>query len=368
MPLFMDFHKFDHITIEDVVKCHLADQSVQDKYGVKYLQFWVNQEAGTVFCLTEGPDKESCQAVHQEAHGNIACALVEVERGHFDMLMGEGRKENHGMVQQEDGSLDLGYRFILVVSIRGIAKIAGSKDHHTKRTPDRARKLVAQNISAFKGREVKWPADNNLIGVFNDSSAAVRCALQIQHTLILPKDSEPDITFKIGIGAGQPVTKDGEFFTNAIRLATELNNIAQENQILISSLVKKLCEDEILVQKNKSFLKVLEEPDEGFVSSLLKITDTKLGDDGFTIESLSHDIGISRPQLYRKITSLTGRSPNDLMRDLRMDKAFNLLMRKSGNISEVALEVGYNNASYFAKCFSEKFGCTPSEFVEASKG
>src|SRR6188472_2803424 len=92
MPLYMDFHKFDSITIEDVKTAHMADVAIQDKYGVKYHQFWVNQDAGTVFCLCEGPDKETCELVHQLAHGNKACALTEVESGFYKALMGE----NHG--------------------------------------------------------------------------------------------------------------------------------------------------------------------------------------------------------------------------------------------------------------------------------
>lgn len=96
MPLFMDFHKIENITIEDVKSAHIADKKVQDKYGVKYHQFWVNHEAGTVFCLMQGPDKESCEAVHREAHGNIACAMTEVEPGLYEMIMGPGQKIDHG--------------------------------------------------------------------------------------------------------------------------------------------------------------------------------------------------------------------------------------------------------------------------------
>jgi len=59
MPLYMDIHKSAEITIEDVKKAHVADKSIQDRYGVKYHQFWVNKEAGMVFCLCEGPDKET---------------------------------------------------------------------------------------------------------------------------------------------------------------------------------------------------------------------------------------------------------------------------------------------------------------------
>jgi AraC-like DNA-binding protein len=72
-------------------------------------------------------------------------------------------------------------------------------------------------------------------------------------------------------------------------------------------------------------------------------------------------MGMSRPQLYRKTTSLTGKSPNDFIKEIRMRKAWHLLKLKKGNISEVALEVGYSNPSYFSKIFHESFGCTPSE-------
>jgi hypothetical protein len=56
MPLFMDFHKIENITLDAVRMAHSADEAIQDRYGVKYHQFWVNEEAGSVFCLVEGPD------------------------------------------------------------------------------------------------------------------------------------------------------------------------------------------------------------------------------------------------------------------------------------------------------------------------
>jgi len=106
MPLYMDIHKFAEITIEDVKKAHVADKAIQDRYGVKYHQFWVNKEAGMVFCLCEGPDKETCALVHQLAHGNIACNIVEVEPGYYKLLMGDGQPVEHGLVQNDNGSAD----------------------------------------------------------------------------------------------------------------------------------------------------------------------------------------------------------------------------------------------------------------------
>jgi len=357
MPLFMDFHKIENVTIEDVKTAHIADRSIQDKYGVRYHQFWVNQEAGTVFCLIEGPNKETCALVHQMAHGNIACALTEVETGFYELFMGKNLHIDHGLVKNEDGSVDLGYRNVLVASVRGVTNAKDSKELRSLQIPHWAKKTVFQNISKFHGREVKWDADDSLIGIFNEATEAVKCAHQIQNEL-LANDHEPKVVFKVGISADQPVTKDGEFFTKAIKLAHRLSSTAEDNQIMISSLVKKLCRDDDATAS--SIIKYLDPTDEEFVTDFLDITDQNLSNNSFSIESMCKDIGISRPQLYRKITSLTGRAPNDFLRDIRMEKALTLLKQKAGNISQVALEVGYNNPSYFAKCFADKFGCTPS--------
>ena len=357
MPLFMDFHKIDNITIETVKTAHTADQSIQDKYGVTYHQFWINQEAGTVFCLVEGPDAETCELVHKLAHGNIACALTEVETGFYKMFMGEGHRVDHGIVRNEDGSIDLGYRSILVASVRAMTNARDTKELQLLQIPHWAKTVVYQKISKLHGREVKWDADDSLIGVFNDANDAVECARQIQSEL-LTNGNEPKVVFKIGISSDQPVTKDGEFFTKAIKLAHRLSITAGDNQILISSLAKRLCHDAV---PTTSSFKYLDTSEEDFVSLLIEIVLRNLANNDFTIDQICKDIGISRPQLYRKITSLTGRAPNEFLRNIRMEKALTLLKQKAGNVSQVALEVGYNNPSYFAKCFAEKFGCMPSE-------
>lgn len=357
MPLFMDFHKIENITIDDVLKAHMADLAIQEEYGVKYHQFWVNQKEGTVFCLTEGPDAKTCELVHKMAHGNIACAITEVQPGFFELFMGNKHRVDHGVVKNEDGTIDLGYRSVLVASVRGLTAASHSKELHLLQIPHWAKESVTDTIVEFRGREVSWDADDTIIGVFHDSTDAVRCASQIQHALM--KDREPGVIFKMGVGADQPVTENGEFFTKAIRLAHRLCVTAKENQVVVSSLVKKLS----TYSGNKLGMKFLNAPDEAFVFHLLDITDRNLANTQFNIDSICKDIGISRPQLYRKITSLTGRAPNYFLRDLRMEKALALLKQKTWNISQVALEVGYSNPSYFSRCFAEKFGCMPSEFL-----
>jgi len=371
MPLFMDFHKGMFVTVEDVKNAHIADEKVQDKYGVIYHQFWVNEEAGAVFCLMEGPDKESCEAVHREAHGDVACSIVEVEPGFYKLLMGEGHRVDRGHVHYEDGTVDLGYRNILVVNIQAFTALTASSDYRFLRTPINERKLVLEKVGEFHGREISWSADDSLISVFNSPANAIRAAIEIQKALTEAQEKglEKDFSFyfRIGLSAGQPVTEFDEFFGEAIKLARRLSNIAQMNEILISSLVSELCDVKEITrrhgQENIS-VKSLNTNEESFINNLFKVTDKNLADENFSIESLSRDVGISRPQLYRKIVMLAGRSPNDLIIDLRMDRAMSLLKKKAGNISQIAMEVGYSNPSYFAKCFTKKFGCTPSKYIE----
>lgn len=64
-------------------------------------QYWVNEKAGTAYCLMEAPDKESCAATHLEANGFKACQIVEMEGGMYDLFIGENQKVDHGLVRRE---------------------------------------------------------------------------------------------------------------------------------------------------------------------------------------------------------------------------------------------------------------------------
>jgi hypothetical protein len=82
MPLYMDMHrKVKGLTPEAVAGAHKKDLEVQDKHGVKYLQYWYNKEEGRVFCLVDAPNKDAATAVHKEAHGLMADEITEVTEG-----------------------------------------------------------------------------------------------------------------------------------------------------------------------------------------------------------------------------------------------------------------------------------------------
>mgnify|MGYP000502673053 FL=1 len=98
-----------------------------------------------------------------------------------------------------------------------------------------------------------------------------------------------------------------------------------------------------------------------FVEKFRTIIKANLGNSELNVETISHEMGISRAQLYRKIKSITGISPNDIVREARMRRADRLLETTDKSVSEIAYEVGFSSPSYFTKCYREFFGRTPNK-------
>jgi DNA-binding response OmpR family regulator len=106
--------------------------------------------------------------------------------------------------------------------------------------------------------------------------------------------------------------------------------------------------------------------DEVFLERVIKAVEAHLGDPDFDVEGLGGEVGLSRVQLYRKLYALTGQPPSDFIRTLRLRRGAELLASKAGNVSEVAYRVGFKEPSYFSRCFSQAYGCSPSEYRSAN--
>jgi hypothetical protein len=82
MALFMDSHAIEGgVKAGDVAQAHQADLQTQDRYGVNYLRYWVDESAGKIFCLVEAPDADAANRVHREAHGLVAQSINQVIEG-----------------------------------------------------------------------------------------------------------------------------------------------------------------------------------------------------------------------------------------------------------------------------------------------
>jgi hypothetical protein len=82
MALFMDVHTLDGpVPMANAEHAHAADLKTQERYGVNYLRYWVDEKAGKIFCLVEAPDADAAASVHREAHGLVADAIFPVTEG-----------------------------------------------------------------------------------------------------------------------------------------------------------------------------------------------------------------------------------------------------------------------------------------------
>lgn len=83
MPLYMDVHQKlpEGAAAKDVADAHDADLRVQEKFGVNYISYWVDEKNGKVFCLVDAPDADAATACHREAHGLTADEIYEVVQG-----------------------------------------------------------------------------------------------------------------------------------------------------------------------------------------------------------------------------------------------------------------------------------------------
>ena len=81
MALFLDIHNIEGVTAEAAAQAHAADLRTQDRYGVDYQRYWVDEAKGQVFCLVEAPSADAARAVHHEAHGLVAETINPVIEG-----------------------------------------------------------------------------------------------------------------------------------------------------------------------------------------------------------------------------------------------------------------------------------------------
>ncbi len=102
--------------------------------------------------------------------------------------------------------------------------------------------------------------------------------------------------------------------------------------------------------------------DEQFLSKAIHLTEENMADQGFSVEKLSSMLGLHRANLYKKLLSITGKTPVEFIRTIRLKRAAQYLLKSQLYISEIAYEVGFNSPKLFSRHFRSEFGMTPREY------
>ena len=142
-----------------------------------------------------------------------------------------------------------------------------------------------------------------------------------------------------------------------------------EPDILLSRVEQLLHSRE--THEAKARMEVLSTPkeieavsyDEKFLASVIHLIEEHISDSELNVNALCEWTDINNKQMYRKIKQLTGMTPVEYIKSIRMKKAAMLLKQQKFTVAEVMYMVGFSNHSYFSKCFQAEFGVTPKQYV-----
>ncbi len=172
--------------------------------------------------------------------------------------------------------------------------------------------------------------------------------------LLTAKSHEHDQLEGLNIGADAYITKP---FNIEILKKTALNLIRNREMLKNNYSGNQIQEDKI--EKI-----AMESADEKLIQKIMVFINKNLNDPALNVEMIASEVGISRVHLHRKLKELTSQSSRDLIRNIRLKQAGELLASKHTNIAEVAYLVGFSNTSKFSTSFKEFYGVSPKAYME----
>jgi len=157
------------------------------------------------------------------------------------------------------------------------------------------------------------------------------------------------------VGVNDYITKP---FTFEI-LASRIRNLLAQQKLLQKKFQKQ-------IEVNPAEITVTS-VDEKFLKQALEAVEKQMDNPDFSVEDISRDMCMNRVTFYRKILSLTGKTPIEFIRSIRLKRAAQLLEKSGLSVSEIAYEVGFNSPKVFTKFFKEEFKVLPSQYANSKK-
>ena len=134
--------------------------------------------------------------------------------------------------------------------------------------------------------------------------------------------------------------------SNMVQSMNQIKKHSRKKILLVDAEINNSSADEEFLEKLSTYIRI-------------NITNPDLN-----VNKTGEDLGISRVHLYRKVKSITGKSPVEFIRDFRLAAAVKLLEQKNYNVNEVSYKVGFQDVSYFRKCFKKKYGISSTKYLE----
>lgn len=189
----------------------------------------------------------------------------------------------------------------------------------------------------------------------------VRQDFNISHIPVIvltAKNTEEDKLTSIKSGANAFITKP---FSSS-HLMARINQLLEEQRIFQRKMVMQSTVENATDNNNDEYEQHLVKKDIEFVHKIHEIIEENLNANDFNIDTIAGTIGLSRSAFFKKLKSLTGFAPVDLVKEIRLNKAARLIETTDDSITEIAYSVGFRDAGYFGKCFRKKYDMTPKEY------
>jgi AraC-like DNA-binding protein len=364
----MDRHDIPGVTARAIAENHQKDLEIQDEYSCNCLTYWVDEERENVFCLIDAPDISSVKDLHRRSHGLIPHGIVEVDGNLVKAFLGRIHDpiSEVGIGKSELSIFnDPAFRALVVADLKEKA-FFGCKYGKEVRNEltKRFNQQVEEAIQEHKGSLVE-KHDEFLIS-FTSVTNAVEFSLRLQNLIESQNSSSslPKVELQIGISAGVPVAESKSLFGDAVKMAKTLSFISNSCFIKTSSVIRQLYKGGMPHLFDSSGpLITLSTDEEHFIKSLVHVIQDSLADETFNIARFSREIGVSNSQLYRKTVHLTGFSPNDFFKEVRLTESAKLLQNKT--VTETSYVLGFTNPSYFTKCFKKRFNVLPLDYCKS---
>jgi AraC-like DNA-binding protein len=364
MPLYMDRHDGLNATAKSLAEAHQLDLKVQNKFRCKAHTYWYDEDKQIAFCLIEAPDTKAVENMHRNSHGLVGNQIIEVQSNIVEYFL--GRISDPATVNHTEQFInETAFRAILYIDCKHIITKSKSSKYSEQGLSKILNDVIRPALNEFNGIEIKIN-NEGMMASFTSVTKSLQCAMKIQKRIseMNKKSKSCEIVASIGLSTGYPVTNGDDFFGETVLLAKRLSEIANGHNIVLSSEFRNEYSNQHNKQ-SKDFVRITNLAEEKFLNLLMEMTEKIWNDESFNVVDFSKEIGLSKSQLNRKVTALTGYSPNEFINTYRLNKALKLIERNQSNISEIAFETGFSTPSYFSKCFQKKFGVLPSEYINA---
>lgn len=371
MPIYMDRHDLPGgTTAENVFEAHQADIKIQHEYGCKGLTYWFDEPTGAAFCLIEAPSAEHVKEMHDNAHGLIPHKIIEVDPSIVKSFL--GRIEDPLIEMGSEGTNiinDPSFRTIMAIDLKESLLISKNQDQkNNSKQLYGFNNFINKSIIKFDGREVNHPGEC-VLSSFADANNAVLCALKImeRYNSLVDQSTQNTINLHIGLNAGVPVTDEKEIFGDTVLLAKRLCDLAKDKVMVSTEVRNQFQGAQVQIFTDNKSIESLNPTEENYLTLLMNKTETVWNDTSFNVDELCRILGMSKSQLNRRTKQVTGKTPNNLIKDIRLIRALKMIKKQKGNITEIAYETGFNSPAYFSKCFQERYGVLPSNYVKQKK-